>query len=226
MSKGRARKWLKSFNGILTSLAAIMTAAAAILGLLFVHQSNQTNYYISIVQRQNEQIRSLQTHPRTKVVDPPVTASPTVSGGANGGGSQTYLSNSAPTVDGGGVNDGATTIDGQSYPNSVTFGCDGLGSNGQPTEAWDVAGSSTFSATVGVPDNTQDVTGYKAQLAFASQNGTKLATTVTVSLGQPATVSFSISGVTQLDVTCNVVAPSGQQPFGFQVGLGNAATTS
>lgn len=222
MSKGRAGKWLRSVNGILTSLAGIMTAAAAIFGLLFVHQSNQTNYYVSIVQRQNEQIHSLQAHPGT---DPTPTASPTVSSGAKGGGGQTYLSNLVPTVDGGGVDEHATTIDGQSYPNSVTFSCAGLSGNGQPTEAWDVADSTTFSATVGIPDNTPDVTGYSAQFTFASQDGTKLSKTVTVSLGHPATVSFSISGVTQLDVTCNAVAPSGQQPFGFLVGLGNASTS-
>jgi hypothetical protein len=224
MSKGRARKWLKSVNGILTSLAGIMTAAATIFGLLFFHQSNQTSYYISIVQRQNEQIHSLQAHSGT--VDPPTTPSPTASGGTNGGGGQTYLSKLIPTVDGGGTNDSATTIDGQSYPNSVTFGCDGLGGNGQPTEAWDVAGSTTFSATVGIPDNTEDATGDDAELTFASQDGTKLTKTITVSLGHPASVSFSISGVTQLDVTCNgVEASTGQQDSGLYVALGNASAS-
>jgi hypothetical protein len=101
-----------------------------------------------------------------------------------------------------------------------------LGGNGQPTEAWDVAGSTTFSATVGIPDNTEDATGDDAELTFASQDGTKLAKTITVSLGHPASVSFSISGVTQLDVTCNgVEASTGQQDSGLYVALGNASAS-
>lgn len=224
MSKGKAGRWLKSANGILTSVAGIMTSAAAILGVLFVHQNGQINQYISIVQRQSQQIHSLQARPVT-AEDPASTPSPSVSGGASGGG-QIYLSNVPANVDFGELSDGATTIDGQSYPNSVSFGCDGQGGNGQPTEAWDVAGRSTFSATVGVPDNTEDVTGYIGQLTFASQDGTKLTKVVSVSLGHPASVSFSISGVTQLDVTCNAVAAStGQQAEDLEVALGNASAS-
>jgi hypothetical protein len=220
MSKGRAGKRLKSVNTILASLAGLAASAATILGVLFAHQNTQINQYVSIIQQKNDTIRALRAHH----VAAPATPDPTASPGPSGG-SLVYLSNVNPNVDSGDVSDGSTTMSDQSYPDSVTFSCAGLGANGQPTEAWDVAGHTTFSATTGIPDDTSDVTGYAAQFTFASQDGTKLSKTVSVSLGHPASVTFSISGVTQLDVTCNAVAPSGQQPFGFPVALGNASAS-
>ena len=198
-----------------------MTSAATLLGFFAAHQYAQIHTYRQQVQRQTQQIQRLQARPV-----PTVTASPAVnrvSGGGPPSTAQEYLSNQQPTVDAGSVSDQGTTLSGRPYPDSVVFYCS-VQSNGQPTEAWDVEGKTTFTAVVGIPDDSSNVTGDVATLTFTSQDGKQLARNVTVSLGHPAHVSLNVSGVTQLDITCNATNPSnnGVSVGSLQAALGDA----
>jgi hypothetical protein len=199
-----------------------MTSAATLLGFFAAHQLTQIHTYRQQVQHQTQQIQQLRAHPA-----PPVTVSPAANSSVTGGGApssaQEYLSNQQPTVNAGSVSDQGTTLSGHPYPNSVVFGCYGQ-SNGQPTEAWDVGGKTTFTAVVGIPDDAANVTGDVGTLTFTSQDGQQLGRNVTVSLGHPAHVSLNVSGVTQLDITCNASNPSnnGVSVGNLQAALGDA----
>ncbi len=226
-SRGRVSRWLTSVSGIATAVAGIMTSAATILGFFVAHQYTQIHDYRQQVQHQTQQIQKLQAQPTPTVTVSSPAADSSVTGGGAPSSAQEYLSNQQPTVNNGNVDDEGTTIDGQTYPNSVVFACSGQ-SEGQPTQAWDVGGLSTFTAVVGVPDDSDDVTGYVGTLTFTSQDGKQLGKTVTVSLGHAAHVSLNISGVTQLDVTCNATDPSNDgSPVGnLQAAFGNARVLS
>jgi hypothetical protein len=111
----------------------------------------------------------------------------------------------------------------KSYPDSVAFYCWPADGSGQPAEAFDVAGHSVFSAVVGIPDDTDNVTSMDETVTFADQSGAHLMSPVTVSLGHPATVRLNISGVTQLAVTCTGLNTQTQQTAnGNPIALGNA----
>jgi hypothetical protein len=198
-----------------------MTSAATILGLFAAHQYVQIHTYRQQVQHQTRQIQQLRARPAATVTASPAANS--VSGGGAPSSAQEFLSNQQPTVNVGNANDQGTTLSGRPYPNSVVFYCSGQ-YNGQPTEAWDVGGKTSFTAVVGIPDDSSNVTGNVGTLTFTSQDGKQLARNVTVSLGHPAHVSLNVSGVTQLDITCNASNPSnnGASVGNLQVALGDA----
>ena len=83
------------------------------------------------------------------------------------------------------------------YASGATFYC--------PTNGlidWNVAGYSTFSTEFGIPDNAPYATGVTDTATFTDQNGRTLKV-VTTSIGQPVAVSFSVSGVERLIMTCS-----------------------
>ena len=219
-SRGRFTQWLTSVSGIATAVAGIMTSAATLLGFFAAHQYSQIQHQTQQIQHQTQQIKQLRA--RQPVTAKPANASSVTGGGAPSS-SSAYLSNQQPTVNNGSVSDEGTTLSGQGYPNSVVFYCSGQ-SNGQPTQAWDVGGRSTFTAVIGVPDDSQYVTGIVGTLTFTSQDGKQLSKNVNVSLGHPARVSLNISDVTQLDVTCNATNPAnnGASVDNLQVALADA----
>lgn len=216
--RARVAGSLKSFTGILASLATI---AAAVAGIIASHQTtvvHQQSQVIVNLTLKNKQLQSASAS---------AGAVPTPSTGAAGGTSLSpagYLSALQPTVDQAEVQNGQQTMSAKSYPNSVTFQCDGpQGSENPADEAWDIAGNTLFTAVVGIPDNATDATGLDETVIFASQNGTQLGKPVVISLGSPAQVSLNVSGVTQLQVTCTGVSePGHQQEDGNQLTLGNA----
>ena len=222
-SRGRFTQWLTSFSGIATAVAGIMTSAATLLGFFAAHQYSQIQHQTQQIQRQTQQIKQLSA--RQPATAKPANASnaSSVTGGGAPSSSSAYLSNQQPTVNNGNVSDQSTTLSGQAYPNSAVFSCSGQ-YNGQPTQAWDVGGRSTFTAVVGVPDDSQYVTGIVGTLTFTSQDGRQLSKNVNVSLGHPARVSLNVSGVTQLDVTCNATDPAnnGASAGNLQVALAEA----
>ncbi len=92
--------------------------------------------------------------------------------------------------------------------------------------AYDIAGSHTFTAIVGIPDNTPNVTGVDETVIIADQNGTQLAKPIVVSLGSPARVQLNVSNVTQLEVTCTGVdRHTHQTANGNPLTLGNAGVS-
>jgi hypothetical protein len=100
--------------------------------------------------------------------------------------------------------------------------CDG-GNGSLPDEVYDVAGTSTFTAQAGIPDNMSGATGVIATLTFTDPSGQQVGGPVAVSLGHPAQVRLSMSNVTQLGMTCvGRNAQGGQTASGFRVALGNA----
>jgi hypothetical protein len=210
---------LKSLAGIMTALAAIATAAATILGFKVHDQNTQLAQVHVIVSQQAQQIHQL-----SKQTPPSPTASAT-GGGTGGNGTVAangrYLSDLSPTVDNADVTTGQQVIAARQYTQSLLFYCSG-GNGDQPDEAYDVAGGSTLSAVVGIPDNMTGATDVTATVTFTNESDQRLGRSVQVSLGHPATVRVPISGVTQLGITCvGRDIRTGQQTNNFQVAIGN-----
>jgi hypothetical protein len=208
--KARLSSWLKSFSGILASVATIVAAVASVFA---AHQTSQVNQLNVIVRQQRQQLQN----------SPAVASgrSGSVGGAAVSGG--TYLSALQPTVDYADLQTGTQTISANTYPSSITFRCDGTVNTDRPDEAFNVGGHALFRAVVGIPDNAQDATSLNETVIFANQSGTQLIKPVVVSLGKPAFVRIGISTVTQLEVTCSGADPHTQQSDnGNELTLGNA----
>ena len=217
---------MTSVAGITTALTTIMTSVAAVLGLVVHHQSAQLQQAHAVVSQQARQIRQLtasNTAASKAPASPGAASSPGPASVANVG---HYLSDLTATVDDGGLSTGQVVIVARPYPNSISFDCDGGGGAGRPDEAYDVAGSSTFTAEVGIADNMQNATNVIATVTFTNESGQLLGKPVQVSLGHPVKLQLSIGSVTQLGMTCNGRdAQTDQVANAFQVALGDASVS-
>ena len=224
----RAGAGLTSLAGITAAIATITTSTAAVLGVA-VHSKNtqlqqaqaQVSSQAQQIQHQAKQIQQLQQTPAT----PTVTPSPTTGGPPITTDASHYLSNKTATVDNADLSTGQVVIAANPYVNSITFNCWGQQS-GQPDEAFDVAGSSTFTAVLGIPDDTQYATGLIATITFSNESGQRIGQPVQVSLGHPANVMLDINGVTQLGMTCDGRnRQTSQTASDFHVAFGDAAVS-
>jgi len=217
--KPRLGRWLTSFSGILASLATIVAAAASVVA---AHQTSRVNQLTIVVRQQQQQLR--QAHRQSAGAPSPATSGSASSSSQSvlppGG---IYLSATQPTVNEADLGIGSQTMSAKAYPDSDTFYCFGPQGNGQPDEAFNVAGNSQFKAEVGIPDNTSNATSLDETVIFANQAGAQLIKPVVVSLGHPAAVTLNISGVTQIEVSCTGTNTTNQQPQNSNVvTLGNA----
>ena len=223
----RVASAMTSLAGIATAIATIMTSLTAVLGLVVHHQAAQLKQAHAVVSVQAQQIQHLKTSnaealsaahkasTRPRPASSPGTAP--VTSVAH------YLSDLTATVDDGGLSTGQVVIAAHPYTNSISFDCDG-GDGNRPDEAYDVAGSSTFTAEAGIPDNMQNATDVIATVTFSNESGERLGKPVQVSLGHPVKLTLPIGNVTQLGMTCNGRdARTGQVASGFQVSLGDAS---
>jgi hypothetical protein len=217
--KGRVGAALKSFGGFMTALAAIATAVAAILGLVVHHQSAQLADIKVTVSQQAQQIHELRvdTHPTPDSGSGGNTPSPApLPSGAH------YLSDLSATVNNSSASAGQQVMVARPYPNSLSFYCEGPNGD-QPDVAYDVAGSTTFSAEVGIPDNMSGATDVIATVTFTDQADQRVGKPVQVSLGRPVPVSLDVTGVDQLGITCvGRDARTNQSESSFQVAMGDA----
>jgi hypothetical protein len=211
---------MASMAGIATAVATITTSAAAVLGVVVQHKDTQLHQVNAQASRQAQTIQQLQGQVHAATASSP---SPSASSTPAVGNAARYLSNLTPTIGNSSYNDSQQVISAQPYPNSVSFSCDGPQGNGQPDMAYDVAGSSTLTAEVGIADDTQSVTGVIATVTFTNEAGQQLGKPVQVSLGHPVPVTLNITGVTQLGMACvGRDAHTSQVANGFNVALGNA----
>src|ERR1700685_4011436 len=138
--RARIAGWFKSFTGILASLATI---AAAVAGIIASHQT-------TVVHQQSQVIVNLTLKNKQLQSASAAAPAPAPSTGAAGGTSPSqagYLSALQPTVDQAEVQNGQQAMSARSYPNSVTFGCDGPQGGDQPEDAaYDIAGNTLFTA--------------------------------------------------------------------------------
>ena len=224
----RAGAGLTSLAGITAAIATITTSTAAVLGVA-VHSKNtqlqqaqaQVSSQAKQIQHQAKQIQQLQQKPAT----PTVTPSPTTGGPPITTDASHYLSNKTATVDNAVLDTGQVVISAHPYVNSIAFYCNGQQS-GQPDEAFDVAGSSTFTAVLGIPDDTQNATGLIATITFSNESGQRIGQQFQVSLGHPADVTLDIKGVTQLGMTCDGRnRQTSETANGFDVAFGDAAVS-
>jgi len=224
----RAGAGLTSLAGITAAIATITTSTAAVLGVA-VHSKNtqlqqaqaQVSSQAKQIQHQAKQIQQLQQTPAT----PTVTPSPTTGGPPITTDASHYLSNKTATVDNAVLDTGQVVISAHPYVNSIAFYCNGQQS-GQPDEAFDVAGSSTFTAVLGIPDDTQNATGLIATITFSNESGQRIGQQFQVSLGHPADVTLDIKGVTQLGMTCDGRnRQTSETANGFDVAFGDAAVS-
>ncbi|MGE5289476.1 MAG: hypothetical protein ACM3ML_20210 [Micromonosporaceae bacterium] len=219
---GRVASGMTSVAGITTAVATIMTSVTAILGFVAHHQAAQLEQAHRQVAQQARQIRQLQSRPAAVAASPAANASSAPTADPAAGSVTHYLSSLTPTVDNQSADMGQEVIAAKPYPDSISFYCSG-GVGDQPSEAYDVAGSSTFTALVGIADNEQDVTGVIATVTFSNESGQQLGKPVQVSLGHPIKVTLNITGLTQLGITCNGRDQhTSQTVTGFRVALGDA----
>jgi hypothetical protein len=223
---GRMAAAMTSLAGIATAIATIMTSVTAGLGVVVHHQATQLHQVHQQVSQQAHQIQNLES---SRAAAPEVTATPVVTSSPTPtpdlGGVAHYLSNLSPTVNNPGVQNGQQVITAVPYPNSIAFDCNGSYS-GDPDEAYGIAGSTVFTAVIGVADDTSDVTGVIATVVFSNEAGQQLGQPVQVSLGHPRKVRLNVSGVTQLGMTCNGRnAQTSQTVDGFNVALGDAGVS-
>jgi hypothetical protein len=190
--------WLTSFSGILASIATI------------------------VVRQQQQQLKQADQQATSGSGSSSTVGTSGSSGGALPSGG-VYLSAMQPTVDNADLSTGSQTMSAKAYPDSNTFYCSGPQGNGQPDEAFDVAGHSFFKAEVGIPDNAANATSLDETVIFADQAGVQLVKPIVVSLGHPAAVTLNRAGVTQLEVSCTGINTQNQQQEDNNVlTLGNA----
>jgi len=217
----RAGAGLTSLAGITAAIATITTSTAAVLGVAVHSKNTQLQQAQAQVSSQAQQIQQLQQKPAT----PTVTPSPTTGGPPITTDASHYLSNKTATVDNAVLDTGQVVISAHPYVNSIAFYCNGQQS-GQPDEAFDVAGSSTFTAVLGIPDDTQNATGLIATITFSNESGQRIGQQFQVSLGHPADVTLDIKGVTQLGMTCDGRnRQTSQTASDFHVAFGDAAVS-
>jgi hypothetical protein len=222
-----ATSWLTSFAGITTAVATIMTSCSALLGLVVHHQAAQLQQAHATVSQQAVQIHVLKKTVARQSVSTASAAPVAASSPSDAPLTSVahYLSDLSPTVDNGALYTGQQVIAAQPYAKSILFYCNG-GSGAEPDEAYDVAGSSTFTAMAGIPDNMQNATDVIATITFSNESGQQIGTPIQVSLGHPVKVRLSIGGVTQLGVTCNGRnARTSQATSSFAVALGDAGVS-
>lgn len=215
----RLARWLTSFSGILASIATIVAAGASVLA---AHQTSRVNQLTVVVRQQQQQLRHAHGQSAATPNRSSTGGTSSSSQGALPAGG-IYLSATQPTVDDADLKTGSQTMSAKAYPDSDTFYCFGPQGNGQPDEAFNVAGHSQFKAEVGIPDNTSNATSLDETVIFANQAGAQLIKPIVVSLGHPAAVTLNISGVTQIEVSCSGTNTENQQPENSNVvTLGNA----
>lgn len=222
---------LTSLAGIATAIATITTSAAAVLGVVAhdkTTQLQQAHAQVSsqaqLIRSQAAQVKHLQLAAVTPTASPATT--PTDAGGAQITDASHFLSNKQPTVDNANWGNGQVVIAAKPYPNSITFDCNGEMGDGAPDEAFDVAGSSTFTAEVGIPDETPDATGFIATVTFSNESGQQVGQPIQVSLGHPVNATLDIQGVTQLGMTCDGRdRQTNSTVSGFRVGFGDAGVS-
>jgi hypothetical protein len=216
--RGLAR-WLTSFSGILASLATIVAAGASVLA---AHQTSRVNQLTVVVRQQQQQLQQARQQSTSRSSSSNNEGTSGSSGGALPSGG-VYLSAMQPTVDNANLSTGSQTMSAKAYSDSSTFYCYGPQGNGQPDEAFNVAGHSLFKTEVGIPDDAANATSLDETVIFADQAGTQLIKPIVVSLGHPAAVKLNIAGVDQLEVSCTGTNTQNQQQDNNNVlTLGNA----
>lgn len=216
-----------SLAGIATAIATITTSTAAVLGVVVHAKTTQLQQAQAQVSSQAKQIQhqALQVHQLQQAAGTP-TASPPTNSGAEVTGVSHYLSNKTPTVNNANSGVGQVVIAAKPYVNSISFDCNGDMYGGAPDIAFDVAGSTTFTAEIGIPDDTSDATGFIATITFSNESGQQIGQPIQVSLGRPVSAALNIQGVTQLGMTCvGRDRQTNTAVSGFRVGLGDAGVS-
>jgi hypothetical protein len=192
--------------GVLTGLATLLTAAAAILGV-FAHQQAQ------VIDDKTRELNDVRAEPApTVTVTVTEAATPSADGlgefdpvGADtldtpAPGSTRYLADlDAVESNSWRVEPGDKTISGKQYAHSLLLGC---GSAPGGYAIYDVHGSTSLRAQVGIADDATNANGVVAAVTFTDEDGVKLGKTISVSVGHSQAVNVPTSGVVQLKVSC------------------------
>ena len=179
---------ITAFTGL---IAAVITLGAAVVPLLQTEISglrNQVNTQQSAIGEQRNQITKLKAQ--------------AVPNAPEGG---SYLSNVNPIInDDYDAQTGPVVIGGVTYPDSVTFFCNGSLRNSAPL-AYSVSGTE-FTAVIGYGpspgDGDQNET---ATVTITDQTGRILGDRIEVTPGHPLRVGLPLNGVSRLGFTCTYI---------------------
>jgi hypothetical protein len=226
---------LTSMSAIATAIATIATSGVAILGVIVHNKSTELSHARAVTSSQAQQIHHQSQQISTlnqKVASaqavasassPSPSAAPSATPSAQLGNVATYLSNQTPIADNAELGTSEQVIKTVPYPHSISFDCS---YGGTPGEVFNVAGSSTLSGEIGIPDNSPNATGVIATVTFTDEANRQVGKPVQVSLGQPVRISMPIKGVTQLGMTCTGRdQETNAQASGFQAAIGNAGVS-
>ncbi|HZN73128.1 MAG TPA: hypothetical protein VFC00_15780 [Micromonosporaceae bacterium] len=98
------------------------------------------------------------------------------------------------------VYEGAQYLSGKRYPRSVQMRCYRAA---EQFNEWNVAGRTSFSATLGIADDADDSFGAIAEFIFYDQDGRQLGQAYAVSVGRPKPVQLNLTSVIRLRITCS-----------------------
>jgi hypothetical protein len=194
--------------------AAVITLGAAVVPLLenqIDHLHRQVAAQQSTIGNQRKQIGHLKA----------AQAVPDAPEGGN------YLSNLSPVTNLYSAQAGPVVIGGVSYPDSVTFQCNGTTETGVIPLTYQVTGSA-FTTVIGYGDGA--ASGYQnvtATVTITDQNGRILGDRVEVTPGHPLQVHLPLTGISQIGFTCTAVdtATGSGPPLSPSISLANAATS-
>ncbi|HET8659202.1 MAG TPA: hypothetical protein VFM55_09415 [Micromonosporaceae bacterium] len=88
---------------------------------------------------------------------------------------------------------------------------------------WNVAGYQTFTATLGIADDTSDAFGAIASMTFYDEDGRQLTKPIDVRMGHPQPVRIPLAGVVHLRLTCSGRDARTNETRGFRSSLGDPA---
>jgi cell division protein FtsL len=231
---------LTSLSAIATAIATIATSGVAILGVIVHNKSTELSHARTVTSSQaqqihhqsqrisalNQQVASAQAAASAASASasaPSPSAAPSAAPSAQFGNIATYLSDQNPIADNAELGTGEQVIKTVPYPHSISFDCS---SGGTPGEAFNVAGSSTLSGEIGIPDDSPNATGVIATVIFTDEANRQVGKPVQVSLGHPVRISMPIQGVIQLGMTCTGRDQgTNEQANGFQVAIGDAGVS-
>lgn len=123
----------------------------------------------------------------------------------------------------GGVYSGAQYLSAKRYPRSVQMNCYRAANY---FNEWNVAGRTSFSATLGIADNADNSFGAIAEFLFYDQDGRQLGKAYAVSVGHPKPVQLNLTSVIRLRITCSGRDSKTNEARAFYAVLGDAYVKS
>lgn len=113
------------------------------------------------------------------------------------------------------------------YPHAIRFSCSAPTHGGHYSVTYNVAGFAALTATIGIPSNATNAVGNSAIIQFFKDGGpTQLGQALTVSLGNPQTITLPLDNSSQLEIHCDAAKVTGTSGYDIDVVIGTATLSN